>query len=91
MNKIWQKVSAEPAAITGAVMAIMNVVAVFGLWAPTPAQLAAINTALAAVFAAIVRATVDHKHGTPVRVARARPRRAQRPGPSGRETMSEPV
>ena len=63
----------------GAVVASINVVAAFGVWMPTPEQLAAINTALAAIFALLVRATVNHKHGTPVQLPRARSRRARKP------------
>jgi hypothetical protein len=87
MNGIWQRISAEPAVATGAVMASVNVVAAFGVWTPTPEQLAAINSALAAIFALLVRATVDHKHGTPVRLRRARPSQTRAPQPHG--TMSE--
>jgi hypothetical protein len=86
MKVIWQRISAEPAVATGAVMASVNVVAAFRVWTPTPEQLAAMNSALAAICALLVRATVDHRHGTPVRLGRARPRRqraASDPGPAG--------
>ena len=36
MNGIWQKISAEPAVVTGVVVASVNVVAAFRVWAPTP-------------------------------------------------------
>jgi hypothetical protein len=89
MNRIWQRISAEPAIATGAVVASVNVVAAFRVWMPTPEQLAAINSALAAIFALLVRATVEHKHGTPVRLRRARPRQKRVPQPHG--TMNESV
>jgi hypothetical protein len=82
MKGIWHKIIAEPAAATGAVVASVNVVAAFRVWTPAPEQLAAINSTLAAVFALLVRAAVDHKHGTPVRIRRARPRRAHKLAPS---------
>ena len=91
MNGIWQKISAEPAVVTGVVVASVNVVAAFHVWAPTPEQLAAINSALAAIFALLVRATVEHKHGTPVRLGRARPRQPRRSARQPRGTMNEPV
>jgi len=91
MNGIWQKISAEPAVVTGVVVASVNVVAAFRVWAPTPEQLAAINSALAAIFALLVRATVEHKHGTPVRLGRARPRQTRESARQPRGTMNEPV
>jgi hypothetical protein len=89
MNGIWQRISAEPAVATGAVVASVNVIAAFQVWMPTPEQLAAINSALAAIFALLVRATVEHKHGTPVRVRRPRPSQKRAPQPHG--TMNESV
>ena len=89
MKGVWQRISAEPAVVTGAIVASINVVATFGVWMPTPAQLAAINSALAAIFALLVRATVHHKHGTPVQLHRARSRQARKPASQARET--EPV
>ena len=86
MNGIWRRISAEPAVVTGAVVASINVLAAFGMWTPTPEQLAAINSALAAIFALLVRATVDHKHGAPVQLRRARPRQARRSASPPRET-----
>jgi hypothetical protein len=87
MQKAWRRISAEPAVATGAVVAGINVVAAFGAWTPTPEQLAAVNSALAAIFSLLVRATVDHKHGTPVQLRRpARPRRARNPASPPRET-----
>ena len=82
MNRIWQRISAEPAVVTGAVVASVNMIAVFRVWPTTPEQLAAINGALAALFALLIRATVEHKHGTPVRLRRARPGQAHKPAPS---------
>jgi hypothetical protein len=87
MSGIWQRISAEPAVITGAVVASVNVVAAFRVWMPTPEQLAAINSALAAIFALLVRAVVEPRHGTPVRLPRARPRQERATQPDG--TMSE--
>ena len=89
MKGAWQKISGEPAVVTGAIVASINVVAAFGVWMPTPEQLAAINSALAAIFALLVRATVHHKHGTPVQVRRARSRQGRKPVSRPRET--EPV
>jgi hypothetical protein len=88
MNGIWRRISAEPAVVTGAVVASINVLAAFGMWTPTPEQLAAINSALAAIFALLVRATVDHKHGTPVQLRRARPRQARESASPRREMIS---
>ena len=89
MKGAWQRISAEPAVVTGAIVASINVVAAFGVWMPTPEQLAAINSALAAIFALLVRSTVHHKHGTPVRLRRARSRQGRKPASRPRET--EPV
>jgi hypothetical protein len=91
MNTVWRRISAEPAVVTGAVVASINVVATFRVWTPTPEQLAAINTALAAIFALLIRATVDHKYGTPVQLRRARPRKAQKSASHPPATMNEPV
>jgi hypothetical protein len=79
MKEVWQRISAEPAVATGAVVASINAVAAFGAWAPTPMQLAAVNSALVAIFALLTRATVHHKYGTPVKLRRARPRQARKP------------
>jgi hypothetical protein len=91
MNGIWRRISAEPAVVTGAVVASINVVAAFRVWMPTPEQLAAINSALAAVFALLIRATVEHKYGTPVRLRQARPSRRHKAAHQPRESMNEPV
>ncbi len=91
MKAIWQKISAEPAVVTGVVVASLNAVAAFRVWTPTPEQLGAMNGLLAASFALLVRATVDHKHGTPVRLRRAGPLPARKPAPQPRETMNEPA
>ena len=90
MKGIWQKISAEPAVVTGAVVACINVIAAFRVWAPTPEQLAAINTALAAIFALVVRATVEPRHGAAVRVRRARPRQPRKQAARPGATMNEP-
>jgi len=79
MKEVWQRISAEPAVATGAVVASINAVAAFGAWAPTPMQLAAVNSALVAIFALLTRATVHHKYGTPVKLRRARPRQERKP------------
>ena len=79
MQEVWQRISAEPAVATGAVVASINAVAAFGAWAPTPMQLAAVNSALVAIFALLTRATVHHKYGTPVKLRRARPRQERKP------------
>ena len=76
MKGVWRRISAEPAVVTGVVVAGINVVAAFRVWTPTPEQLAAINSALAAIFALLIRATVDHRYGTPVQLRRARPRQS---------------
>ena len=89
MKGVWQRISAEPAVVTAAIVASINMVAAFGVWMPTPEQLAATNSALAAIFALLVRATVHHKHGTPVQLRRARSRQAHKSASRPRET--EPV
>ena len=81
MKAIWRRVSAEPALATGAIVAVVNVAAAFRAWTPTPEQLAAINSALAAVFALLIRAIVVPQHGTPVRRRRARSRARNAPDP----------
>jgi hypothetical protein len=91
MNRVWQRISAEPAVATGAVVAFLNAVAAFRVWTPAPEQLAAVNSMLVAFFALVVRATVDHRHGTPVRLSRPRPRRGHEPPPRPREPIGEPV
>ena len=89
MKEVWHRISAEPAVATGAVVASINAVAAFGAWAPTPMQLAAVNSALVAIFALLTRATVHHKYGTPVKLRRARPRQERKPAKAPRQT--EPV
>ena len=89
MKEVWHRISAEPAVATGAVVASMNAVAAFGAWAPTPMQLAAVNSALVAIFALLTRATVHHKYGTPVKLRRAQSRQARKPAKAPRE--AEPV
>jgi hypothetical protein len=90
MNAIWRRLSAEPALATGAIVATVNVVAAFQAWTPTAAQLAAVNSALAAVFALLIRATVKPQHGTPVRRRRSRPRRKPAPVPQPGVSTGEP-
>jgi len=90
MNGIWQRISAEPAVVTGAVVASLNVTATFRVWTPTPEQLAAINTALVAIFALLVRATVHHGHGTPVKFRRSGPRPARKPASPPGKPASPP-
>lgn len=86
MKGVWRRISAEPAVVTGAVVASINVVAAFGAWAPTPEQLASVNSALVAIFALLVRATADPRHGTPVKLRRVRPRQARKSASPPRET-----
>lgn len=90
MKGIWQMISAEPAVVTGAVMASVNVIAAFHVWVPTPEQLAAMNSALAAAFALVVRAVVEPRHGRPVRVRQARPRQPQKRVAQPGATMDQP-
>jgi hypothetical protein len=90
MNGIWKRVRGEPAVVTGTIMAVVNVVAAFRIWTPTPEQLASINSALAAFFALIVRASVEPKRGTPMRLPRVRSNREPQPAHSGR-TSDEPA
>lgn len=89
MNRIWRRISAEPALVTGAIVATINVVAAFRAWTPTPEQLAAINSALAAVFALLIRATVRPARGTPVR-RRTRARQRPAPAPQAGVSAGEP-
>lgn len=89
MKGIWRRISAEPAVVTGAVMASVNVIAAFRVWVPTPEQLAAINSALAAAFALIVRAVVEPRHGRRARVRQARPSQQKRVAQPG-ATMNQP-
>jgi hypothetical protein len=90
MNAIWRRISAEPALVTGATVAMVNVVAAFRVWTPTPGQLAAINSALATVFALLIRATVKPQHGTPVRRRRSRPGRPPATAPQPGVSTAEP-
>jgi hypothetical protein len=90
MKAIWRRLSAEPALVTGAILATVNVVAAFRAWTPAPGQLAAINSALVAVFALLVRATVKPQHGTPVRRRRTRPGRKPAPDPHPGVSTGEP-
>jgi hypothetical protein len=89
MNAVWRRLSAEPALVTGAIVATVNVVAAFRVWTPAPEQLAAVNSALAAVFALLIRATVKPQHGTPRR-RRTRPRRKHAPVPHPEVSTGEP-
>jgi hypothetical protein len=93
MKEVWHRISAEPAVATGAVVASMNAVAAFGAWAPTPMQLASVNSALVAIFALLTRATVHHKYGTPVKLRRPRPgpRPRQARKPAKAPCATEPV
>jgi uncharacterized membrane protein YkgB len=58
MRQIWKNIAGEPALISGAIMAIINLLALFGVWNPTPEQLGGVNTAVAAILALVVRASV---------------------------------
>ena len=91
MKAIWRRVSAEPALAAGAVVAMVNVAAAFRAWTPAPEQLAAINSALAAVFALLIRATVAPQHGTPVRRRKARSRARRAPDPQPDELPGPPL
>lgn len=48
----------EPALAAGAVMAVVNMLVVFQVWALSAEQLSAVNTAVAAVLAVLVRHAV---------------------------------
>lgn len=63
MKKAWERLSAEPALLSGAVMALVNLLVLFGVFSLTTDQLAGVNTALVAVLALVVRATVAPEHG----------------------------
>jgi len=74
---IWRR---EPVLIQGAVIGVLNLVSSFG-WLPlTPAQMGAVNTALAGVLALVTRQVV-----TPV----GRPPKAGPPEP-GRPAVPDP-
>jgi hypothetical protein len=90
MKAIWRRISAEPALVTGATVALINVVAAFRAWTPTPEQLAAINSALAAVFALLIRTAVSPRRGTPVRRRQGGPRRRPAPAPQPHVGTGEP-
>jgi hypothetical protein len=90
MKRIWRRISAEPALVTGAIVATINVAAAFRAWTPTPEQLAATNSALAAVFALLIRATVMPARGTPVRRRRTRARQRPAPAPQAGVSAGEP-
>lgn len=52
------KLKLEPAAISGALVAVINLLVLFGVVTLTPDQIAAVNAALAAVLAVFVRSQV---------------------------------
>lgn len=68
MKKVWKRLSAEPALISGAVMAIINLLALFGVFTLTADQLAGVNAALVALLAVVIRATVTPEHGVPLQM-----------------------
>ena len=65
------KLKLEPAAISGALVAVINLLVLFGVVTLTPDQIAAVNAALVAVLAVFVRnrvtpvAKFDLGDGTP--------------------------
>ncbi len=65
MKKVWERLSAEPALMSGAVMAVINLLALFEVLTMTADQLAGVNAALVAVLAVVIRATVSPSHGVP--------------------------
>jgi hypothetical protein len=60
------KVNVEPVAVSAAVVAVLNALVLLGVVSLTPDQVAAINAAVAAVLALIVRqrVTPTAKYGT---------------------------
>jgi hypothetical protein len=58
VRNVGQSVQGEPAIAAGAVMAIVNLLVVFDLWNLSADQLSAVNTAVAAVLAYLVRRAV---------------------------------
>lgn len=78
MKHVWERLSGEPALLSGAVMAVVNLLILFGVLSLTTDQLAGVNAALVAVLAVVIRATVAPEHGQPfhlptVRGSRAKP------------------
>lgn len=65
MKRSWARLSGEPALISGAVVAVLNLLALFGVYSLTAEQLAGVNTALVAILALVIRATVSPTHGKP--------------------------
>ncbi len=57
-QNLTESLHGEPALAAGAVMAVLNLLVVFNLWSPTGDQLSAVNTAVAAVLALLVRQAV---------------------------------
>lgn len=70
LHAIAERITGEPALAAGAVMAIINLLLVFGVLELTSEQIGAINTALAAVLAFVVRRSVTPDQGKPLQLAR---------------------
>lgn len=58
VRSVTHGVQNEPALAAGAVMAIVNMLVVFQVWPMSAEQLSAVNTAVAAVLAVLVRHAV---------------------------------
>lgn len=65
MRTFWQRLLGEPALVTGLIIAAINVLVAFGVWAPSETQLATLNAFLAALFAVVVRFVVSPNRGEP--------------------------
>ena len=61
MKALWARIQAEPALVSGAVIAICNALVAFGVWNPTQTQMGTLNVALAAVLAIFTRSQVQPK------------------------------
>lgn len=59
MKKLLARLASEPVAVSAAIVAVGNLLAVFHVWTPTPEQLAAINTVYTTVAALVVRSKVS--------------------------------
>lgn len=91
IRNFWIRIRDEPALLTGAIIAIVNVFAAAQVWQPTEQLLAAINTALAAVLALFMHGSMppaknnsipDYKRVRRPR-SRARPENNDDLGPPG--------
>jgi hypothetical protein len=77
MKAAWERLSGEPALLSGAVMALINLVVLLGMFGLTTDQLAGVNTALVALLAVVIRATVAPEHGRPFHVPTVRGSRSK--------------